>query len=68
MAVLRKVILLIPLIFILPLFIEDKAMAVYLAEPLADGIAVSVTATMFLIYFNKTLKKLATETELEIAK
>ncbi len=68
LAVLRKVILLIPLIFILPLFIEDKAMAVYLAEPLADGIAVSVTATMFLIYFNKTLKKLATETELEIAK
>lgn len=68
LAVLRKVILLIPLIFILPLFIEDKAMAVYLAEPLADGIAVSVTAMMFLIYFNKTLKKLATETELEIAK
>ena len=47
LALLRKVILLIPLIFILPLFFENKVMAVFLAEPVADFIAVSVTATLF---------------------
>lgn len=58
LAVLRKVILLIPLIFILPSIINNKVMAVYLAEPIADGIAVSVTIILFLIYFKKALKKL----------
>ncbi len=47
LALLRKVILLIPLIFILPMFFENKVMAVFLAEPVADFIAVSVTATLF---------------------
>ena len=65
LAVLRKVILLIPLIFILPSIINNKVMAVYLAEPIADGIAVSVTITLFLIYFKKALKKLEQEALLE---
>lgn len=47
LALLRKVILLIPLIFILPQFIGDKVLAVFLAEPVADVVAVSVTATLF---------------------
>ncbi|MDD5944783.1 MAG: MATE family efflux transporter [Clostridia bacterium] len=58
LAVLRKIILLIPLIYILPNFFADKAMAVYLAEPVADTVAVITTATLFYRYFSKTLKKM----------
>ncbi|MBW5394753.1 MATE family efflux transporter, partial [Brachyspira hampsonii] len=43
LAILRKVILLIPLIFILPIFFENKVMAVLLAEPIADFLAVCTT-------------------------
>ncbi len=66
MAVLRKLILLIPLICILPLFFEtntDKAMAVYLAEPIADILAVLTTVTTFTVFFRKTLKQLQKESE-----
>lgn len=56
LALLRKVILLIPLIFILPRFIEDKVFAVFLAEPIADALAVCTTVTLFAISFRK-LKK-----------
>ena len=58
LAVLRKIILLLPLIFILPLLFEDKAMAVFLSEPVADIIAVSITASMFAVQFKKSLKNL----------
>ncbi len=57
MALLRKVILLIPLIFILPNFFTDKAFAVYLAEPIADIIAAAVTTFMFFRFFLKLLKE-----------
>lgn len=57
MALLRKILLLIPLVYILPLFIEDKVFAVFLAEPIADILAATViTATLFCT-FNKILKK-----------
>ena len=59
MALLRKVILLIPLIFILPLFFEtgaDKAFAVFLAEPISDLTAAAVTTITFFIVFRKLLK------------
>ena len=59
LAVLRKVLVLIPLIFILPMFIENQACAVFLAEPIADTIAVSVTATLFY----QTYKRLGKETK-----
>lgn len=59
LAVLRKVLVLIPLIFILPMFIENQAFAVFLAEPIADTIAVSVTATLFY----QTYKQLGKETK-----
>lgn len=57
-AIMRKFVLLIPLIYILPNFISDKTIAVYTAEPVADIIAVTFTAILFAIQFNKSLKKL----------
>ena len=57
MALLRKVFLLIPLIFVLPLFFENKAMAVFLAEPVSDFIAAAVTTIMFFRFFIKMLKE-----------
>ncbi|MEG1943111.1 MAG: MATE family efflux transporter [Angelakisella sp.] len=56
LALLRKIILLIPLIYILPLFLQNKVLGVYLAEPIADVIATSVTVIMFSIQFKKILK------------
>jgi len=47
LAALRKIILLIPLIYILPCFFEDKVFAVFLAEPVADVLAVCTTVTLF---------------------
>ena len=57
MACLRKLILLIPLIFILPLFFEDKAMAVFLAEPVSDFVAAAVTTIAFFTFFRKLMKE-----------
>lgn len=49
----RKIILLIPLIFLLPHCLPDAVMGVYLAEPIADTIAVCTTAPMFYFYYRK---------------
>lgn len=49
----RKIIILVPLIFILPHFTPDAVMGVYLAEPIADTIAVCTTAPMFYFYYRK---------------
>ena len=57
LAMLRKVILLIPLIYILPCIFADKVMAVFLAEPVADLIAVSTTATLFYRQYRKLEQK-----------
>ena len=57
LACLRKLILLIPLIFILPHFFENKVFAVFLAEPISDFIAAAVTTLVFFLSFNKILKK-----------
>ena len=58
-AVVRKFVLLIPLIYIMPaVFSADKALAVYMAEPAADVIAVTFTAVLFAVQFKKTLAKL----------
>ena len=59
MACLRKLILLIPMIFILPLFFQtgaDKAFAVFLAEPVSDITAATVTAITFFTFFRKLIK------------
>lgn len=55
LACLRKIILLIPLIYILPLFFTDKAFAVFLAEPVADFIAVATTVILFRKQFKRTV-------------
>ena len=49
----RKIILLIPLIFILPRILSGSAMGVFLAEPIADTIAICTTAPMFYYYYRK---------------
>lgn len=59
-AVMRKFVLLIPLIYIMPaVFKENQVMAVYLAEPVADFLAVTFTAILFSIQFKKALQKIA---------
>lgn len=60
LAALRKIILLIPLIYILPHFFADKSFAVFLAEPVADVLAVCTTATMFFFQFRKSMAALET--------
>ena len=57
LACLRKIILLIPLIFILPNFFADKVFAVFLAEPISDILAAVVTTVTFFLQFNKIMKK-----------
>ena len=58
LACLRKLILLIPLVYILPNFFGDKVFAVFLAEPVADIIAVTCTALLFFFVFRKTMRRL----------
>ena len=58
LAVYRKIILLIPLIYILPMRMEQKALAVFLAEPVADTIAVTTTAILFAYQFRKAMRRL----------
>lgn len=57
-AVMRKFILLLPLIFLLPHFVENQTMGVYLAEPVADLLAVTFTVILFYFQFKKALGKL----------
>ena len=62
-AVMRKFILLIPLIYILPLvFTGDQTTAVYMAEPIADFLAVSFTAVLFAFQFRKAMAKITPKT------
>lgn len=56
MACLRKLILLIPLIFILPHFFQNKAMAVFLAEPVSDILAAAAATTAFFLFFRRLMK------------
>ncbi len=61
-AVMRKFVLLIPLIYLLPrLFSATPTTAIYAAEPVADLLAVTFTAVLFGIQFKKSMKKLESE-------
>lgn len=63
-AVMRKFVLLLPLIYLLPTFFDsyaDKTTAVYLAEPIADVIAVTFTAILFFFQFKKAMKNIEKE-------
>ena len=57
-AIVRKFILLLPLIYVIPNIVKDKTMGVYLAEPVADVIAVTFTAILFAVQFRKSMKKI----------
>ncbi len=58
-AVTRKFILLLPLIYLLPhIWTANQTNAVYLAEPIADFIAVSFTSILFTFQFKKVLREL----------
>ena len=61
LSLLRKVILLTPLVFILPLLFEDKLKAVLFAEPIADILAGLTTIVCFSIFYKKTLSKIDKE-------
>ena len=56
-AMLRKIVLLVPLIFILPMFMEDGLTAVLLAEPVADVIAIISTVIIFAVFYKKTFNE-----------
>lgn len=57
-AVVRKFVLLLPLIYIMPNMVENPTIGVYMAEPVADVIAVTFTAILFCIQFKKALKRI----------
>lgn len=61
LAVFRKILVLIPLIYILPVFISDQVFAVFLAEPIADTIAVLTTSTMFYFEMKNKMKEMQTK-------
>lgn len=54
-ACVRKIILLIPLIYLLPLLLENKVLAVFLAEPVSDFLSVATATTLFCCTMRKTL-------------
>ena len=58
LAMFRKIIVLIPLIYILPMFIENKVFAVFLAEPIADTLAVLKTVTVFVFEIKKVMREM----------
>jgi len=51
--------LLLPLIYLMPQLVRDKTLGVYMAEPVADVLAVTFTAVLFFFQFRKAMKKLA---------
>lgn len=63
-AVMRKFVLLIPLIYIMPaIFTADKARAVYMAEPVADTLAITFTGFLFFFQFRKVLRQMNKNTD-----
>lgn len=61
LAIFRKIIVLIPMIYILPVFMKDKVLGVFMAEPIADTIAVCTTCVMFFVSFKKLIKEMKKE-------
>ena len=57
-AVVRKFVLLLPLIYLMPALMKDQTQAVFTAEPIADVIAVTFTAILFFFQFRKAMKTL----------
>ena len=57
-AVVRKFVLLLPLIYIMPKIMSNPTIGVYTAEPIADILAVTFTAILFYFQFKKALRKI----------
>lgn len=55
-AVVRKFVLLMPMIYLMPMIVADKTMGVYLAEPVSDYLAVCFTMVLFFFEFRKALR------------
>jgi Na+-driven multidrug efflux pump len=57
-AVVRKFVLLLPLIYVMPHLVANPTTGVYLAEPISDVLAVAFTTILFAFQFKKALKKI----------
>ena len=57
-AVVRKFVLLLPLIYLLPLMMSNDTQAVFTAEPIADITAVLFTVVLFIFQFRRAMKKI----------
>ena len=57
-AVVRKIVLLVPLIYIMPMFVSDQTLGVYMAEPIADLLAVTFTSILFAFQFKKAIRRI----------
>ncbi len=57
-AILRKIILLVPLIYILPKLMDNKVNAVLTAEPISDILSALTAVTLFTIFYRKNLRKM----------
>lgn len=57
-AVVRKFVLLLPLIYIMPNLVSDRTLGVYMAEPIADVLAVTFTLVLFIFQFKRAMKKI----------
>ena len=57
-AVVRKFVLLLPLIYIMPHLVSNQTMGVYMAEPVADIIAVTFTSILFAFQFKKAMNEI----------
>ena len=65
-AVVRKFVLLLPLIYIMPNLVSDATTGVYMAEPIADVLAVTFTAILFAFQFKKLLRKIENKHEQQL--
>lgn len=61
-AVLRKFILLVPLIYLLPHCVDNPTFGVYLAEPVADFLSILFTVTLFAFRFRQAMRTLTSKT------
>lgn len=62
-AVVRKFVLLLPLIYIMPHIVSNPTVGVYMAEPIADVIAVTFTSVLFAVQFKKALAEIRSESK-----
>lgn len=63
-AVVRKFVLLLPLIYIMPHVVSNPTIGVYMSEPIADIIAVLFTSVLFTFQFKKALAQIRNSNEM----